>query len=227
MAARLRPKPYHLVAVCSVMGRDSHGARAVRLFGERQFLYAPAAMSSATRTLVIRLAGILIFLLAAGSALLPIESGLSARVLIGLLLAVAGAIELAAVVARRGHHVPAAIAAAASLLAGLRLLVDPDINFLTILNFVVLWLVVRSAALFLSARRSKRPLCTWVYLAAAVDLGLAVLLLGGLPVAVLVYGLFGTTDEIVATFAWVFAASFVAAGLLLVAAAPLEAIEQD
>jgi uncharacterized membrane protein HdeD (DUF308 family) len=184
-------------------------------------------MSSATRTLEIRSAGILIFLLAAGSALLPIESGLSARVLIGLLLAAAGAIELAAVVARRGHQVPAGVAAAASLLAGLRLLADPDINFLTILNFVVLWLVVRSAALFLSARHSKRPLCTWVYLAAAVDLGLAVLLLAGMPVAVLVYGLFGTTDEIVATFAWVFAASFVAAGLLLIAAAPLEATEQD
>jgi hypothetical protein len=132
---------------------------------------------------------------------------------------------MAAVYARRGHHLAAGIAAAASLLAGLRLLLDPSINFLTILNFVILWLVVRSAALFLSARHSIRPLCTWVYLAAAVDLGLAVLLLGGLPVAVLVYGLFGTTDEITATFSWVFAASFVAAGWLLVAAAPLEASE--
>ena len=88
-------------------------------------------------------------------------------------------------------------------------------------------LVVRSAALFLSARHSLRPLCTWVYLAAAVDLGLAVLLLGGLPIAVLVYGLFGTTDEITGTFSWVFAASFVAAGWLLIAAAPLEASETD
>jgi hypothetical protein len=47
-------------------------------------------------------------------------------------------------------------------------------------------------------------------------------LLAGLPVAVLTYGLFGTTDEIVATFGWVFAASFVAAGWLLIAAAPLQ-----
>jgi len=46
-----------------------------------------------------------------------------------------------------------------------------------------------------------------------------------LPVAVLVYGLFGTTDEIVATFAWVLAASFIAAAWLLVAAAPIEAAE--
>jgi hypothetical protein len=81
--------------------------------------------------------------------------------------------------------------------------------------------------LFFSARHSARPLCTWVYLAAAVDLGLAILLLAGLPVAVLIYGLFGTTDEIVATFAWVFAASFIAAGWLLIAAAPLEGSETD
>ena len=184
-------------------------------------------MSSDTRTLVIRSAGVLILLLAVGSALLPMESALPAHVVIGLLLASAGAFELVAVFARRGHHIPAGIAAGASLVAGLRLLLDPNVNFLTILNFVILWLVVRSAALFVSARHSPRPLCTWVYLATAVDFALAVLLLGGLPVAVLVYGLFGTTDEIVATFAWVFAGSFIAAGWLLVAAAPLEARETD
>ena len=94
-------------------------------------------------------------------------------------------------------------------------------------GFVILWLVVRSAALFFSARRSLAPLCWWVYLAAAVDFALAILLLAGLPVAVLVYGLFGQTDEILATFAWVFAASFIAAGWLLIAAAPLEASETD
>ena len=184
-------------------------------------------MSDTGRAAVIRSAGLLILLLAAGSALLPMEKALPPHVVIGILLSLAGAFELAAVVARRGHHIPAGLAAAASLLAGLRLLVDPDVNFLTILNFVILWLVVRSAALFLSARHSRRPLCTWVYLAAAVDFALAVLLLAGLPVAVLVYGLFGTTDEILATFAWVIAASFVPAGWLLVVAAPLEASETD
>ncbi len=184
-------------------------------------------MSSAARTLVIRSAGVLILLLALGSALLPMASHIPARLVIGLLLAAAGAIELAAVFARRGHHLSAGIAAAASLVAGLRLLLDARINFPTILNFVILWLVVRSAALFLSARHSPRPLCTWVHLASAVDFALAVLLLAGLPVAVLVYGLFGVNDQIVGTFAWVFAASFIAAGWLLVAAAPLEARETD
>ncbi|MGI8705927.1 MAG: hypothetical protein ACR2JJ_09075 [Sphingomicrobium sp.] len=184
-------------------------------------------MSTASRTLVIRTAGVLFVLLAFGSVLLPSAQQIPARTVIGLLLIAAGGIEFAAVFARRGHHVPAGIAAAASLLAGLRLAADPGANFFTVLNLVILWLVVRSAALFFSARRSPRPLCTWVYFAAAVDFLLAVLLLGGLPVAVLVYGLFGPTSEVVATFAWIFAGSFVAAGALLIAAAPLEASEAD
>jgi uncharacterized membrane protein HdeD (DUF308 family) len=184
-------------------------------------------MSTVTRTTVIRIAGILILLLAAGAALLPLAQHISGRTIIGMLLVAAGAIEMFAVYARRGHHIPAGIAAAASLLAGVRLLFDPGANFITVLNLVILWLVVRAAALFVSARGSPRPLCSWVYLAAAVDFALAVLLLGGLPVAVLVYGLFGSTNEIIATFAWIFAASFVAAGWLLVAAAPHEASEAD
>ncbi len=176
--------------------------------------------------LVIRLAGVLILTLAFGSALLPMASHIAPRLVIGSLLAAAGGIELAAVLARARGRFAAAVAALASLLAGLRLLLDAQINFLTILNFVILWLIVRSAALTISAMHSRRPLCTWVYLAAAVDFALAILLLAGLPVAVLVYGLFGTTNEVIATFAWVFAASFVAAGWLLVAAAPLEANEK-
>lgn len=183
-------------------------------------------MSTGARTTIIRTAGILIFLLAFAAVLLPLVHHVAARTIIALMLIAAGAIELTAVVARRGHHISAGIAAAASLLAGVRLAIDPDANFLTVLNLVILWLVVRSAALLLSSRHSMRPLCTWVYIAAAVDFGLAVLLLAGLPVAVLVYGLFGATDEIIATFAWIFAGSFIAAGLLLISAAPLEACEE-
>jgi hypothetical protein len=149
------------------------------------------------------------------------------RTVVGVMLSAAGAIELAAVLTARVRQLSAAIAAAASLLAGLRLVLDPSVNFLTVLNLVILWLVIRAAALFFSARRSPKPLCNWVYLAAAVDFGLAVLLLGGLPVAVLIYGLFGRVNEVVATFAWIFALSFVAAGWLLVAAAPQEAAEAD
>ena len=45
-------------------------------------------------------------------------------------------------------------------------------------------------------------------------------------IAFVVWGLFGRTNEIVATFAWVLAISFVATGALLIAAAPAEASER-
>jgi hypothetical protein len=98
-------------------------------------------------------------------------------------------------------------------------LVDPSAGFFAVMNMVILWLVVRGAALLFSAARTSPPLGTWVGLAAATDLLLALALLAGLPVALLVYGLFGPTAQIVATFAWVFAASFIATGALLLAIA--------
>jgi len=182
-------------------------------------------MSTQGRTLLIRLAGIAIMLLAAGAVLLPIAQHIPGRTIVGMMLIAAGAIELAAVFARPAHRLSQGIAAGASLLAGLRLELDPGANFFTVLNLVILWLVVRAGALLFSGLRAPRPICNWMLIAAAVDFLLAVLLLGGLPVAVLIYGLFGQTEEIIATFAWVLAASFVATGLLLVATAPHQARE--
>ncbi len=182
-------------------------------------------MSTTMRTWIIRIAGVVVLLLGVAAALLPLAPDSPARMVIGLLLVGAGTMELLALLARRAHHPSASVAAAASLLAGLRLALDSNANFPAIVNFVVLWLVVRSAALLFYAHHSRPPLAGWVYIAAAVDFSLAVLLLAGIPVAVLVYGLFGQTSELAATLAWILALSFLATGWLLVATAPLEASE--
>lgn len=179
-------------------------------------------MSDAARKLIIRTAGVLIILLAFGSALLPLERGLPGRLVVGSLLLVAGLIECAAALARRVHRPLAGLAGAATILAGLRLLADPRAGFFEVLNLVILWLVVRAAALAFAAMRSRDPLQSWLVLSSATDFLLAVLLLAGLPVALIVAGLFGPTSEIVATFAWVLAISFVATGSLLIAASTAE-----
>jgi len=184
-------------------------------------------MSDQTRKLVIRSAGVLIILLALGAALLPMERGLPGRLVVGWLLVAAGLVELAAAMARRIHRPSAAVAGAATVLAGLRLVLDPNAGFFPVLNLVILWLVVRSAALAFAASRCRDPLQSWFVLSAATDFLLAVLLLSGLPIAVIVAGLFGVTSEIVATFAWVLAISFVATGIMLIAVAPGEACERD
>ena len=143
----------------------------------------------------------------------------------GWLLLAAGAIELAAALARRIHRPTASIAGAATVLAGLRLILDPRAGFFPVLNLVILWLVVRAAALAFAAMRCRGSLQSWFLVAAATDFLLAVLLLSGMPIALVVWGLFGRTSEIIGTFAWVLAISFVATGATLIAVAPAEATE--
>ena len=191
-----------------------------------RFRATEAHLSDQARKLLIQACGVLIILLAAVAALLPLQHGAPGRLVVGWLLVVGGAIELAAASARRIHRPSAAVAGSATVLAGLRLVIDPSATFFPVLNLVILWLIVRSAALAFAASRLSDPLQSWFILSAATDFLLAVMLLSGLPIALIVWGLFGPTSEIVATFAWVLAISFVATGTLLIAAAPIEASER-
>jgi uncharacterized membrane protein HdeD (DUF308 family) len=175
---------------------------------------------------VITAAGVLIILLAFGAALLPLERDLAGRLVVGWLLAAAGVVELVAALMRRIHRPSASIAGAATVLAGLRLILDPSAGFFPVLNLVILWLVVRSAALAFAASRCRGSLQSWFVLASATDFLLAVLLLSGMPIALIVWGLFGRTGAIIATFAWVLAVSFIATGTTLIAIARAEAGER-
>lgn len=179
-------------------------------------------MSDDARKLVIRSAGIGIILIALGAMLLPGAEGAPARQVIGWMLVIAGAVELAAAAVRWAHRPTEALAATATTLAGLRLLFDPGAGFFEVLNLIILWLLVRAAALGFSAFRDQGALGAWMALAAAVDFLLAIALLAGLPVAFLVVGLFGPTGPISATFAWVIAISFIANGVFLLATAALD-----
>lgn len=184
-------------------------------------------MSDTARKHIIRAAGVLIVLLALGAALLPLEHGLEGRLVVGFLLLAAGIIELLAAMARRIHKPSAAVAGAATVVVGLRLVLDPYAGFFPVLNMVILWLVIRTAALAFAGSRCRPPLRTWFLMSAATDFLLAILLLAGLPIALVVAGLFGPTSEIVETFAWVLAVSFVATGVHLILVAPAEACETE
>lgn len=174
-------------------------------------------MTERTGRAIIGAAGVVIVLLAFGALLLPLREGIPGRIVVGWLLIAAGLAELVAALVRDEHRRTGAIAAVATLIAGVRLAFDPTAGFFTVLNLVILWLVVRGAALLLAAALARQPLRWWIAIAAATDLLLAIALLIGLPIAVLVVGLFGPTPPIIATFAWVFGLSFVATGTLLIA----------
>ena len=63
---------------------------------------------------------------------------------------------------------------------------------------------------------------TWTAFSAGMDFLLAVLLIAGLSISTIVVSLFGPTRELVASFAWVLAASFVVNGLMLLEVASCE-----
>ena len=63
----------------------------------------------------------------------------------------------------------------------------------------------------------------WMALSAAMDFLLAVLLIAGLSIATIVVSLFGPTTPLIASFAWILAASFVVNGLMLLEVASCSA----
>jgi hypothetical protein len=88
---------------------------------------------------------------------------------------------------------------------------------------VIAWLLLRSVILAISATESTGSVRMWTGISATVDVLLAILLITGLSVSTLVISVFGPTPEMVASFAWVVAASFIANGLLLLEVASCEA----
>ena len=176
-------------------------------------------VSDGTRKLVTGGAGILILLIALAALLLPIAEGLPARRAIGWMLLAAGLIELLAASALPMHRWTVAAVGGVTALAGARLLLDAYVDFFELLNLIILWLIVRAALLGLTAFRSRDGIGGWLALSAGLDFLLSVALLAGLPVAMLVVGLFGPSQPISATFALVLAISFAGNAAMLLAAA--------
>jgi hypothetical protein len=169
----------------------------------------------------LRAAGFALIALSAGAALLPVEKGISAEG-IGVLLLVAGLIELASSTLRRDTHNLAALAAAITIVAGLLFLLNRESRFFPIVNIVIGWLALRSVILAFKSRRVTGSVRTWTTIAAATDFLLGLVLLVGLSLSTVVVLLFGPTPAIVASFAWIVALSFVATGLLLLEVASCE-----
>jgi hypothetical protein len=178
-------------------------------------------MRESTRILLIMACGVAIIGLGVVSALLPATSGLPAGV-IGLLLIAAGAIEVFAGTLRQQVHRFAAAAGAITALAGLLFLINPSTHFLPTVWPIIGWLVIRSVILFWASRHTGGSVRMWTALSAGMDLLLAVLLVAGLSIAAMVISIFGPTPQLIASFAWVLAASFAVTGMLLIEVANCE-----
>ena len=162
----------------------------------------------------IRVAGIAIILLSAGSALLPAEKGISSDMIGGLLIA-AGLLEVVAGSLRREVRELAMGAGAVTVLAGLLFILNPETQFFPNVTPIIGWLILRSLILAYASTHSQGSIRTWTMLSAGMDLVLAGILIAGLSIAAVVVSVFGPTPQLIASFSWILAASFVVNGLML------------
>ncbi len=152
-------------------------------------------------------------LLGAGAVLVPASKALSSDI-IGALLIAGGLIETIAGTLRREARPFAMAAGIVTAVAGLLFTINPQTHFFPTVLPIVGWLLVRSVVLGIGSRESEGSVRRWTALSAGMDFLLAALLIAGLSVSALVVSVFGPTEELVASFSWVLAASFIVNGLL-------------
>jgi len=171
-------------------------------------------VSSSTRANRLRLAGLVIIALAAGAALLPILWGSAGSTVVGAMLVAAGIVEFLAGAQRRQVKALASAAGAVTVLAGILFLFNPVAHLARFVNLIIGWLVLRSIILAITARETGGSVRTWTILSAGTDFALAAILTAGLSIGTVIVLLFGATPQLVASFAWALALSFVLNGLL-------------
>ena len=183
---------------------------------------ASSPRSSPARPGLVTAAGVAIILLSAGAAVLPFIDHITGVRVIGALLLAAGVVEMFAARLRDQTKFLALLAGAVTTLAGALFLLNPVTHFLPTISIVTAWLIIRSLILGVTTLRAHGSVQRWLAISAATDLALGLLLLVGLSISTLLVTLFGPTPEMVASFAWILAVSFVVTGLLLLEIASCE-----
>jgi uncharacterized membrane protein HdeD (DUF308 family) len=175
------------------------------------------------RARMTALCGWLILLLAGAALLLPEVAASSGALVVGELLLIAGLLELVAATGRRAARLPSSLAGVATLAAGAMFLAREETRFLPNITVITFWLLLRVVLLALATYEARgSAVRRWTGLAAATDLALSVILILGLPLASIIVALFGTTSELIASFSWVLALSFLATGAMLLQIAACE-----
>jgi uncharacterized membrane protein HdeD (DUF308 family) len=174
-----------------------------------------ATIDSNRRTRRLAVSGWLIILLSAGAIALPLVDPGNEALVIGAMLVAAGIIEIAAATVRLQTRTLAMLAGAVTILAGLLFATDPATHFLSTLTIIMGWLFVRSLILASAALLEHGTAKRWTAFSAATDFILSAALAIGLSISTLVVALFGATEDLITSFAWVLAISFIATGTLL------------
>ena len=187
---------------------------------------ADTGLTNQARARGLRVAGLAIIGLGVAAALLPVGKTISSD-LIGALMIAAGLIEIVAGSLRLDVRAYSMAAGGVTAVAGLLFLLNPETHFFPIVTPIIGWLVLRSLILAYASTHLKGSVRTWMGLSAGMDFLLAVLLIAGLSIATIIVSIFGPTPQLIASFAWVLAASFAVNGLLLLEVASCERSSYD
>jgi len=169
------------------------------------------------------LCGYLILLVAGAALLLPKVGASSGALVVGILLIIVGLLEFIAGFGRHAARWPATLAGVVTLVAGGLFLSREETRFLPNITVMTFWLLLRVVLLGLATFEGRHSAVRrWTAVAGLTDLALAVILILGLPLASIIVALFGTTSDLVASFSWVLALSFLATGAMLLQIAACE-----
>jgi uncharacterized membrane protein HdeD (DUF308 family) len=181
---------------------------------ERLASHAQRGLSELTRARAFRVAGIVIILLGVAAALLPAGKTIASDMIGGLLIA-AGLIETVTGSLRHNTRQYVMAAGVVTALAGLLFIMNPETHLFPRVWPIIGWLLLRSLILGAATVEMRGTVRLWTAFSAGVDFLLAVLLIAGLSLATIVITVFGPTRELIASFAWILAASFAVNGLML------------
>lgn len=170
--------------------------------------------SELTRARALRVAGVAIILIGVAAAFLPAGKTISSDMIGGLLIA-AGLIEIVGGSLRYGTRLYIMAAGVVTALAGLLFVLNPETHLFPRVWPVIGWLLIRSLILAAATAETGGTVRLWTAFSAGMDFLLALLLITGLSISTIVVSLFGPTRELIASFAWVLAASFAVNGLML------------
>jgi len=177
---------------------------------------------SVARASLIAAAGTAIIVLSIGAAVLPALGDVSATVVLGLLLGAAGLLEVFAGKLRHETRKLAMLAGFATIFTGALLILNRDNGLLPNGTVVVAWLLVRAVVLLLTSRRAHGSVRKFLAVSAATDFILGAGLLTGLSITTLVVTVFGPSPQLLASYGWVLALSFIATGIMLLEVASCE-----
>lgn len=173
------------------------------------------AISGCPQATFIAAAGVGIIALSGAAALSPTLDHVSASMVLGSLLLVAGLLEMIAGMLRHESRVLAILAGVATAAAGALLVVNRDEGLLPNVTVITFWLIMRSVILLLTSRLAHGSVRKFLGIAAATDFVLGAALLAALSVATLAVTIFGPSPQLLAGYGFVLALSFVATGALL------------